>query len=129
MAWPWSHTSEAYDNVARNVEQLPREQLEEIYAEWQAAITGNKYQHAIWQIDAEYGYASTDPPEFDNEAWSDYAYEVAKAEVGEIPSDVLVALINDWARSHAVCDNGGFNAWVCPTGCHRVSFDSPEIQI
>jgi len=24
------------------------------------------------------------------------------------------------------CDNGGWNCWLCPSGCHTVPFDFPD---
>jgi hypothetical protein len=38
MAWSWSHTGEAYENVKANIEAKPREWLEVVWAEWVAAI-------------------------------------------------------------------------------------------
>jgi hypothetical protein len=29
-------------------------------------------------------------------------------------------------KALAVCDNGGFEAWVCPYGCHTLPFDLME---
>jgi hypothetical protein len=40
--------------------------------------------------------------------------------------DLLVDAIWEDMEEWRTCDNGGFNAWACPSGCHTVSFDSEE---
>lgn len=123
MAWSWSHTQEAYDNARRNLAELPREVLEEIYAEWQACNKENEYRKRIWELDVEFGKVSWDAPEFSSEAWCQDNYHIAIDAAKDMSAAVLVDAIWDWAEAHAVCDNGGFNAWMSPTGCHVVSFD------
>jgi len=41
---------------------------------------------------------------------------------------VLADFIWEQASEYATCDNGGFNAWMCPSGCgcHCVSFSPPD---
>lgn len=126
MAWSWSHTQEAYDNARRNLEELPREELEIIYAEWQACLKENEYQKRIWELDVEFSKTTFSAPEFDNNAWCQDNYDIAIDAAKDLAADVLVDQIWGWAESQAVCDNGGFNAWMCPTGCHRVPFDYEE---
>jgi hypothetical protein len=123
MAWSWSHSPEAYANALRNLEELSKEVLEEIYAEWQACNKENEYLKRVWQLEVEFGKTTFNEPDFDNNAWCQDNYDIAIEAAKDISADVLAESIWGWAESHAVCDNGGFNAWVCPTGCHRVSFD------
>lgn len=74
-----------------------------IYAEWQAyrqadgedgeEFNENTYEHA---------YAAYD----DEDTWKSDAENIW-----------------GWIEDLRTCTNGGFRAWVCPYGCHTVSFD------
>lgn len=108
MAWNWSHTQEAYSNARANLEELPLPTLHVIYAEWRAS---------------GYGTAKFDcvcPDHNSRKYWDALRYAC------ELPADILVDIIWQWCEEYAVCDTGGFNAWVCPHGCHTVSFDRTE---
>jgi len=106
MAWSWSHSQEAYYDARDNVGQKSREWLEVCYAEWFAAGVDD--------------CGCIDGNSFDEEEYS-RALENAR----ELPDDVLADHIWDQMQEMATCDNGGWNAWCCPSGCHTVSF-SPE---
>ena len=112
MAWSWSHTEQAYADAYDNLGELPVETLREIWAEWLATDTG--FSH----------------PDADYSGFSPSLYEQALAtghKEWEDPeaSHVLPDLIWEQASEQATCDNGGFNAWMCPHGCgpHCVTFD------
>jgi hypothetical protein len=107
MAWSWSHTTEAYDNAQENLSLLPREDLEVIYAEWRAA------QSKSGRVD-------------DSNYFNEKKYLRALKFAKTLPDDVLADFIWERASEHATCDNGGFNAWVCPSGCHSVPFGKPD---
>ena len=104
MAWEWSHTTEAYSNALNNLHDLPRETLLEIAAEWRA-----------WDGDS---FA----PDLDLEHYD--RLMKCQALTG-LPTDVLADDIWDKASELRTCDNGGFNAHMCPFGCdvHKVAFD------
>lgn len=110
MAWSWSHTNDAYAAAERNLRRMDRDTLETILAEW----TANDPLAA----DADYS------------GFSNRQYELALADIRArvIPTDSLADTIWDAARDHATCDNGGWNAWMCPYGCdsHTVPFDDQE---
>lgn len=97
MAWSWSHTQEAYDNARDNLVGLDRDRLNIIYAEWEALVGDDDLD--------------------------ENKYEAALDKAITIEVDILIDII--WVKvvHFATCDNGGFNAWVCPYGCHTVSFD------
>ena len=103
MAWSWSHAPEAYDAAYKNVHNQTREWLEVCYAEW----------HAL-ELD-ENGDLDTDSFNLDK-------YTDAIVETRELANDVLADYIWERMSEEAICDNGGFNAWACPSGCHLVSF-------
>jgi len=109
MAWSWSHTHEAYENAYNNLSNLDREDLMIIFAEWRAAQEKG-------------GSISDFNPGFDQRK-----YDRALAYAATLDNSALIEFIWEHAESFATCDNGGFNAWVCPHGCHTVSFD-PEID-
>lgn len=109
MAWEWSHTHEAYDNARENLSQLDLADLKIIFAEWRAAqVKGGEIEHNSFcqrKYDRALKYAIT------------------------LSRDQLVEFIWDRASDLATCDNGGFNAYMCPDGCHTVSFDSVGREI
>jgi len=107
MAWEWSHTAQAYDNARENLPRLDREDLQIIFAEWRAA------QGKGGAI-ANQGF---------NTDFNQKKYDRALKYSAGLSHDQLVDFIWDHASDLATCDNGGFNAWVCPFGCHTVSFD------
>lgn len=123
MAWSWSHTTEAYENAQRNLEDLPKEELDVIYAEWVAWKRG----HAIARAEAE--AEGDEYNEYVHEAFDESAYNSAlKSAQMESRSGMIVKIVWPYVEEFATCDNGGFNAWVCPYGCHTVPFDRNEPQ-
>lgn len=106
MAWSWSHTNEAYANAQANLEELPLETLRVIEAEWRARRTD------------EFGW---------NSEFSVAKYNKAMAAIKRenYSAQILAESIWEKASEQATCDNGGYNAWMCPFGCHTVSFDNP----
>jgi hypothetical protein len=100
MAWGWSHTPEAYANAQANLEAKPKAELEVIYAEWLAH----------------------EPAGYDD--FNQDAYAAAYQDARSIPASDLADTIWRLASNQAICNNGGFDAWVCPYGCgsHAVSF-------
>lgn len=105
MAWPWSHTNEAYAHAREELERMAKEALAEIYAEWKAV----EYD--------EYGSAEG----FNEQVFEDRQNYALRTDV---PNSELTEFIWERASEQATCDNGGFNAWMCPYGCgpHCVSF-------
>ena len=113
MAWEWSHTNEAYSAACENVQNKDREWLEVCYAEW----------HAVEEYDEDSSRAGQiDPNSFNEEK-----YNEALAESKDMSNDVLADYIWERMSDLATCDNGGFNAWACPSGCHTVPFDLVEV--
>lgn len=103
MVWEWSHTQEAYDNVKENINSLSVESKHEIYAEWMAfkCVNAEDDGGGPW-CNICYNYTAHHSPD-------------------KMPSDIE-QVIYDYAEEAANCDNGGFDAWVCPYGCHTVPF-------
>lgn len=104
MAWSWSHTVQAYEYAHSQLGQLDREKLLEIRREW---------------------YAS-DPAQFATAFSQDKWDEAVRFQMfADLSDEQLAEDIWDRAYTQQVCDNGGWNAWVCPFGCHTVPF-GPE---
>lgn len=110
MAWSWSHTQQAYADAEENLRNLPKETLEIIFAEWRAA----QGKHGV-----------IDPVSLD---FNERKYERALKHAKTLAHDTLADFIWEKASEFATCDNGGFDAWICPHGCgpHCVSFSRPE---
>jgi len=105
MAESWGHAPEAYWNGMLNTHDLPMSELMVIAAEWKASTTSN--DGFSWDFDLD-------------------AYETALAEYKSavnLTSDALAGEIWKRAEELATCDNGGFNAYICPHGCHMVPFE------
>lgn len=100
MAWEWSHTDEGISNALDNLAQQQTDWLAECLAEWQASRINDAGQHYLrlnrW--DKNLAYAK------------------------RLPDDTLINGIWERASELKTCDNGGFDAWMCPYGCHTVSF-------
>ena len=109
MAWSWSHTQQAYADARENLSDMDRETLEIIFAEWRAAQGKN-------------GVIDPVSPGF-----SERKYERGLKHAKALDHDTLVDFIWERASEFATCDNGGFEAWMCPHGCgpHCVSFSLP----
>ncbi len=111
MAWEWSHTQEAYAIARWNLEHKDDDFLLECWAEFATDKAEN-----------------STPDGFDYERWIGYYEEqIAKAkdQLGMSRSSVVDDIWN-WASKERTCSNGGHDAYVCPDGCHRVSFSTPE---
>lgn len=95
MAWQWSHTAEAYADARANFEGLPADTLAVIAHEWLV-----------------HDRAGPDPSVEDFEA----------IPLPLVDTEVRIDALWERVEALATCDNGGWNAWVCPFGCHTVPF-------
>jgi len=106
MAWSWSHTAEAYQNVRDNIAAMDRKWLEVCFAEWKAAGRGGHF-----------------PPDgFSTEPFEDRPYRRALSAAKYMVTEELAERVWELAERQAICTNGGWQAWCCPYGCHEVSF-------
>ena len=103
MAWEWSHTPEAYTNALRNLEDMPRSELEVIAKE-------------IMSTDRESYGPNLDLERYDSLDLSDWL------------TDDIVSYIWDFMATERTCTNGGWKAYACPYGCnhHLIPFDRDE---
>lgn len=99
MPWEWSHTAEAYWNAYLNVRDMTKAKLLEVLREWAYYNREEAGKHAHFRL----------------------PYNGRK-----LSQDALADEVWTRAENQALCDCGGFNAWVCPYGCHTVSFDRKE---
>ncbi len=106
MAWEWSHTEEAYSNALDNLIKQEHFWLAMCLAE----IT-----------------ASTSHPDYcGDHILDDKKYDLYRSKYEAWEQDDLINAIWRFAEEYRTCDNGGFNAHVCPYGCHTVSFDNED---
>lgn len=103
MAWEWSHTTEAYSNAYENILDLNHDTLSVVYAEIRAKR---------WDDE--------NPDE--TSSYDNGKYEEFLEEGKELTNDILADFVWQFAEEYRTCDNGGFNAYICPHGCHTVSF-------
>ncbi len=100
MAWEWSHTDQAYANAEENLKDLGTDDLQVIYAEWKAMNQDGDFEPQV------------------------YKQHLKEAE--DIADDILAGYIWERSSEQRTCTNGGHMAWVCPWGCHLVSFDQED---
>ena len=132
MAWEWSHTLEAYENARTNLSKKSVKFLAECYAEWQC----DKIERAEKQFNKDLFDVTVDtdsdlelPDVLTTCPYTDGRYDKflkdIRARIREHGKESVVNEIWEWMSNEEIgymCDNGGFNAWACPEGCHTVSF-------
>lgn len=111
MAWEWSHTNEAYANAYDHVQRLPRKTLLVVLREWSYHDREIKGTLRGPVISPKTGRA--------------LGFRLP-AGIRRLCQDTLADLVWERAENHRTCDNGGWNAWICPDGCHTVPFDPPD---
>jgi len=119
MAWSWSHTNEAYAAARVQLGRLKKGELNVIFAEW-------KWHFYKQRIEVLENKAFAEDRILDLPYKWEAVYDHWLKRTRKIPHDILVDQIWDWMEDLATCDNGGFNAWCCPHGCHEVPFDFPK---
>ena len=106
MAWSWSHTAEAYEHARENVMLLSSEDTAVIWAEISCSD---------WKTNAF-------NPDFNLRKYKKLLLkahrEIYKGYIERFHNDIW-----DFAETWRVCDDDGYNAYVCPFGCHTVSFE------
>lgn len=95
MAWEWSHTDEAYAYAREHVSRLSKGTLLTVLREW-------AYQ--------------------DRETAGRPGSFRLPAGVRRLNQSTLADLVWDRAEEYHTCSNGGWEAYVCPDGCHTVPF-------
>lgn len=109
MAWSWSHSAEGLSAARDNLSKMPKDKLEIIFAEWRAA----QRKHGVIENCGDF---------------DERKYDRALAYAKTLDHDTLVDFIWDKAEEASTCDNGGFELWMCPSGCcsHCVSCDETD---
>ena len=107
MAWSWSHTQEAYRDAEINASELSDSDAAMIFAEWKAKDSREDYAGGFNTVKYVRGMME--------------AVNMIRNGFRE----GIDRYIWENASEFATCDNGGFNAWLCPYGCgpHCVPFD------
>ena len=106
MTWSWSHTQEGIQNVENNICELNDTTLATVWTEWTCAV----------RISGEFVLA---------ESAYDRIFAQACKMVDTLRTE-MVDFIIDKTNALAECTNGGFEAHICPFGCHTASFDVEE---
>lgn len=116
MAWEWSHTQEAYqavrNQIDRKAEKAQNGDRDE--QEWLTVVCAE-----IDVKDCDLLFAAW------NKRYRKALYSNTRL-AGTDGWQALATKIWDFAQDKATCDNGGWNAWVCPDGCHTIPFTDPE---
>ena len=107
MAWDWSHANEAYQNAYDNIHLLDKETIVTCLAEFREKELSDIYEDRV-----DFG--------------EDYENYVKELNECGCSTETLANELWEKVESLAICDNGGFDAWMCPygCGCHKVSFSA-----
>lgn len=119
MAWSWSHAGEAYAAAEEN-----------LMARADRAAKGDEYEQK-WLLDCicEWDIEDYRPSHIDR--WMkryDRLMIKWRREAKRLGWQFIAERIWEKAEELATCDNGGWNAWCCPDGCHTVSFTLQETE-
>ena len=131
MSWSWSHTTEAYEYAQKKLRKMSQKKMAVIWAEWKVHQKAQADKLAEAKKEAEENGWPEPTLGFDSQDFDQVYYEEqlkeAKALIKKMGKDTLADDIWERACELATCDNGGWNAWMCPYGCdpHAVPF-SPE---
>lgn len=115
MAWEWSHTVEAYQNVRDNILSIGEK-----------ADNGNtEAQEWIREVWCEWESHNPDADDADHEGYSPLLYVQAKQADVNLSYSEMAYIVSHRAERQALCEKGGHKAWACPYGCmcHLISFD------
>jgi hypothetical protein len=119
MTWNWNHTPEAYDNVYYNISQLPLEILIEIAAEITTYTMVTEFNNKLFFYLEE----NNNSTNWNKELYTKF---LTNTKFNESNKHYLVDFIFKFASEQAECTNGGHEAFVCPYGCHLVSFSRKQ---
>jgi hypothetical protein len=124
MTWNWSHTQEAYDNVYYNISQLSLETLQIIAAEIHTYEMLISFENQIRKCTGEEEFVN----EGNSSLWfdKDLFARLLISKQSYYTLENLVDFIFKFASEQAECTNGGHEAFVCPYGCHLVSFSREQ---
>jgi len=115
MAWSWSHCSDAYEYAENKLRHLKKGELNTIFSEWKWHF----YEKRVEELEAR---AFKEDRDVDLPYKWEAVYNHWMKKCRKIPAEFLADQIWEWASEAATCDNGGWNAWMCPDGCHTVPF-------
>lgn len=105
MSWEWSHAPEAYEAARKNLAKKLKWELRVMWSEIEVAEKD------------EDGFYITNSSGLDLKL-----YGKKLVESRNILKKDLIERIWKFMEEFRTCDNGGFNAYCCPYGCHMVSF-------
>jgi hypothetical protein len=131
MAWEWSHTNEAYEQVRRELEkksvkwlaiawaEFKCKQIEDAMKELQNRLE-NSFDEDSPDYDGDVGLPSVldTNPILDGrlEHFVSYATEQAR----EYGKEHIADWVWEFMSELRTCDNGGHALWACPHGCHKI---------
>lgn len=139
MVWEWGHAQEAYDDAKQNLYRRSMVWLAEVYAEWKSHFileAERSFRERLGEIEIDLpdGVGIEIPEELTTSPYEDGRHDKARQWALDnlasdyVERDDVVEQIWEWASNNALCDNGGYRAWMCPDGCHTVPFDLEESE-
>ena len=134
MAWEWSHASEAYEKAEKNLRRKSLKWLAEAYAEWKCydidkeadAFEINFEQMGTALCNEGY-YTRVEankyiPESMTSNPLTDGRYDFIALEARNDVKERIADYVWKRASEQRTCENGGFNPWMCPHGCHTVEW-------
>lgn len=124
MAWEWSHSPEAYENLRFNMESFVESGLawfgDEIASGTMQNLKDLEFCVESWaecKLNAEGKECNVEN--------FDVAYTKG-LEFIRLGADIFTDSWYEMVESIRLCTDGGYEAFVCPTGCHTLPFDKIE---
>jgi hypothetical protein len=125
MTWEWSHTQARYDYVRDSISNLAIDKLKVIWAEIMTYKECLENHNAELRAEGEEEilHPINKGSYFDNDI---YDKHLNSNVLSDKSSDDIAEEIWRFAAWQSECDNGGFNAYICPYKCHTLPFARVE---
>ena len=123
MAWEWSHTADAHEKALKNLGKKSMKFLSECFAEWKChhiSEVVKTFEHQLFNISEDVFFNI--PEEINTDPFSDGRYEHFLSVAKKMNKGALVDFIWEKASEQRTCENGGYDPWMCPHGCHKVEW-------
>ena len=125
MAWEWSHTAEAQEMALQNLGRKSIKFLSECYAEWKCEEimdASKSFQDELFMFADDDSPVPELPNVLKTDPMRDGRYEGFVKEAKEMDKDELVGWVWEKSSEQRTCENGGYDPWMCPHGCHKVKW-------
>lgn len=125
MAWEWSHTEAGYNYVRLSIRDLAIDNLKVVWAEIKTFQECFQKHNDELRAEGEEGvlYPANNGSYFRDDIYEKHLNSEALLNKS---SEDIAEEIWEFAAWQRECDEGGFNAYICPFQCHTLPFSRVE---